>query len=180
MGYGESNDHMTDNIRRPENVKIVSQIYLDANILKRQEIQDQFQCTTIRNWFMSNRFVTQSRTSHDLVKRASRRLYQKRDGIGQIPCSYERYLVILISAVSLQLTETWRKVAGCEFTMFSRDLDYAHLWSKPAWLFITCKVTWCYRLRSHSIRHRPISLGRFWDIWTSPGILESKLAHKVF
>jgi len=40
MGYGESNDHMTDNIRRPENVKIVSQIYLDANILKRQEIED--------------------------------------------------------------------------------------------------------------------------------------------
>jgi len=32
-------------------------------------------------------------TSHDLVKRASRRLYRKRDGIGQTPCSYERYLV---------------------------------------------------------------------------------------
>ena len=43
---------------------------------------------------MSNRLVTQSMTSHDLVKRAPRRLYRKRDGIGQIPCSYERYLVL--------------------------------------------------------------------------------------
>jgi len=95
MGYGESNDHMTNNIRRPENVKIVSQIYLDAHILKRQEIEDQFQWTTIRKWPMSNRLVTQSMTSHDLVKRASRRLYRKRDGIGQTPCSYERYLVYI-------------------------------------------------------------------------------------
>jgi len=79
MGYGVSNDHMTDKIRRPENVKIVSQIYLDANILKRQEIEDQFRWTTIRNWPMSNRLVTQSMTSH---------------GIGQTPCSYERYLVM--------------------------------------------------------------------------------------
>jgi len=84
---------MTDNIRRPENVKIVSQIYLDANILKRQEIEDQFQWTTIKNWPMSNRLVTQSMTSHDLVERALRGLYRKRDGIGQTPCSYERYLV---------------------------------------------------------------------------------------
>ena len=95
MWYGVSNDHMTDNIRRPEIVKIVSQIYLDANILKRQEIEDQFQLTTIRNWPMSNRLVTQSMTSHDLVKRASHGLYRKRDGIGQTPCSYERYLVYL-------------------------------------------------------------------------------------
>jgi len=42
---------------------------------------------------MANRLVTQSMTSHDLVKR---RLYRKRDGIGQTPCSYERYLVIII------------------------------------------------------------------------------------
>jgi len=46
---------------------------------------------------MSNRLVTQSMTSHDLVKRASRRLYRKRDGIGQTPCSYERYLVLICS-----------------------------------------------------------------------------------
>ena len=32
---------MTDDIRQPQNVKIGSQIYLDANILKRQEIEDQ-------------------------------------------------------------------------------------------------------------------------------------------
>ena len=32
-------------------------------------------------------------TSHDLVKRAPRRLYRKRDGIEQTPCLYERYLV---------------------------------------------------------------------------------------
>jgi len=35
-------------------------------------------------------------TSHDFVKRALRRLYRKRDGIGQTPCSYGRYLVIII------------------------------------------------------------------------------------
>jgi len=40
-------------------------------------------------------------TSHDLVKRAPRRLYRKRDGIGQTPCSYERYLVCSALAVSL-------------------------------------------------------------------------------
>jgi len=85
---------MTDNIRRPQNVKIVRQIYLDANILKRQEIEDQLQWTTSRNWPMANRLVTQSMTSHDLVKRAPRRLYRKRDGIGQTPFSYERYLVL--------------------------------------------------------------------------------------
>jgi len=86
--------HMTHNIWRPENVKIVNQIYLDANILKRQEIEDQFQWTTSRNWPMANRMVTQSMTSHDFVKRAPRRLYRKRDGIGQTPCSYEHYLVL--------------------------------------------------------------------------------------
>jgi len=85
---------MTDNIRRPKNVKILSQIYLDANILKRQEIEDQLQWTTSRNWPMANRLVTQSMMSHDLVKRAQRRQYRKRDGIGQTPCSYERYLVV--------------------------------------------------------------------------------------
>jgi len=71
----------------------VSQIYLYAHILKRQEIEDQFQWTSSRNWPMANRLVTQSMTSHDLVKRSPRRLYRKRDGIGQTPCSYERYLV---------------------------------------------------------------------------------------
>jgi len=86
--------HMSDNIGWPQNVKIVSQIYLSANILKRQEIKDQFQWTSSRNWLMANRLVTQSMTSHDLVKRAPRRLYQKRDGIGQTSCSYERYLVV--------------------------------------------------------------------------------------
>jgi len=35
-------------------------------------------------------------TSHNLVKRAPSRLYRKRDGIGQTPCSYERYLVSII------------------------------------------------------------------------------------
>ena len=35
-------------------------------------------------------------TSHDLVKWAPSRLYLKRDGIGQTPCSYERYLVVCI------------------------------------------------------------------------------------
>ena len=83
--------HMTDNIGWPQYVKIVSQIYLYANILKRQEIEDQFQWTSSSNWPMTNRLVTKSMTSHDLVKRA---LYRKRDGIGQTPCSYERYLVI--------------------------------------------------------------------------------------
>ena len=66
MAYGESNDHMTDNIRRPENVKIVSQIYLYANILKRQEIQDQFQWTTSRNSeVLSSLFLT-SKTRVDI------------------------------------------------------------------------------------------------------------------
>jgi len=46
---------MTDNIRWPQNVKIVTQIYLDANILKRQEKEDRFQWTTSRNWPMANR-----------------------------------------------------------------------------------------------------------------------------
>ena len=32
-------------------------------------------------------------TLHDLVKWWPSRLYRKRDGIGQTPCSYERYLV---------------------------------------------------------------------------------------
>jgi len=68
-------------------------VVLGASILKRQEIEDQLQWTTSRNWPMSNRLVTQSMTSHDLVKRAPRRLYRTRDGIGQTPCSYERYLV---------------------------------------------------------------------------------------
>jgi len=86
---------MTDNIRRPKNVKIVSQIYLDANILKRQEIEDQLQWTTSKNWSMANRLVTQSMTSHDLVKRAPRKQYGQRNGIGQTPCSYERYLVVI-------------------------------------------------------------------------------------
>ena len=74
-------------------MKILSQVYLYANILKRQEIEDQFQWTSSRNWPMANRLVTKSMSSHDLVKRASRRLYRKRDGIGQTPCSSERYLV---------------------------------------------------------------------------------------
>ena len=60
---------MTDIIRQPQNVKIVSQIYLDANILKRQEIEDQLQWTTSRNWPMVNRLVTQSMSSSDLIKR---------------------------------------------------------------------------------------------------------------
>jgi len=60
---------MTDNIRQPQNVKIVSQIYLDASILKRQEIEDQLQWTTIRNWPMANRLVTQSMSSRDFIKR---------------------------------------------------------------------------------------------------------------
>jgi len=60
---------MTDNIRQPQNVKIVCQIYLDANILKRQEIEDQLQWTTSRNWPMANRLVTQSMSSRDLIKR---------------------------------------------------------------------------------------------------------------
>ena len=60
---------MTDNIRQPQNVKIVSQIYLYANILKRQEIEDQLQWTTSMNWPMANRLVTQSMTSRDLIKR---------------------------------------------------------------------------------------------------------------
>ena len=34
-------------------------------------------------------------TSYDLIKRAPCRLYRKRDGIGQTPCSYERYFVFL-------------------------------------------------------------------------------------
>jgi len=38
-------------------------------------------------------------TSHDLVKRAPRSLYRKRDGIGQTPCSYERYFVIIIMII---------------------------------------------------------------------------------
>ena len=83
--------HMTDYIRPPQNVKIVSQIYLDANILKRQEIEYQFQWITSRNWPMASRLVKQSMTSHDLVKQAPRRLYRKRVGIGQTPCEYECY-----------------------------------------------------------------------------------------
>jgi len=34
------------------------QIYLDANILKRQEIEDRFQWNTSRNWPMAIRSVT--------------------------------------------------------------------------------------------------------------------------
>ena len=44
---------------------------------------------------MANRLVTQSMTSHDLVKRAPRKQYGQRNGIGQTPCSYERYLVVI-------------------------------------------------------------------------------------
>ena len=36
-------------------------------------------------------------TSHDLVMWATSRLYRKRDGIGQTPFSYERYLVFVYS-----------------------------------------------------------------------------------
>jgi len=32
MGYGESNDHVTDIVTLPRKVKIVTQLYLDANI----------------------------------------------------------------------------------------------------------------------------------------------------
>jgi len=35
-------------------------------------------------------------TSHDLVKWAPSRLYGKRDGIGQTPCSNEHYLIITV------------------------------------------------------------------------------------
>jgi len=42
-------------------------------------------------------------TSHDrdLVKWAPSRLYRKRDGIGQTPCSYERYLVYFTITLAL-------------------------------------------------------------------------------
>ena len=42
-------------------------------------------------------------TSHDLVKRA---LYRKRDGIGQTPCSYERYLVHYICVKKYRFKHT--------------------------------------------------------------------------
>ena len=78
---------MTNIIRWPQNVKIVIQMYLDANILKRQQINDRFKWTTTRNWPMANRLVTESMTSHDLVKWAPSELYRKHNGIGQTPCS---------------------------------------------------------------------------------------------
>jgi len=51
-------------------------------------------------------------TSYDLVKWAPSRLYRKRDGIGQTPCSYERYLVgvkieISTSSVLAELAELY-------------------------------------------------------------------------
>ena len=50
MGYGESNGYVTDILTWPRKAKIVTQLYLDANILKRQETKDRFQWTTTRNW----------------------------------------------------------------------------------------------------------------------------------
>jgi len=56
-------------------------------------------------------------TSHDLVKWAPSRLYRKRDGIGQTPCSYERYLVTNTSA-SCVTVAAFYGVTYCTFVVY--------------------------------------------------------------
>ena len=50
---------------------------------------------------------------HDLVKWAPSRLYRKHDGIGQIPCSYECYLVIIIIIVIIHPTILYTSSTAC-------------------------------------------------------------------
>ena len=37
MAYGEANGHVTDDVTWPRKVNVVTQVYLDANILKTVE-----------------------------------------------------------------------------------------------------------------------------------------------
>ena len=58
-------------------------------------------------------------TSHDLVKWAPSRLYRKRDGIGQTPCSYERYLVLCAVIVNCLLPRNLRFMTISSAAYFS-------------------------------------------------------------
>ena len=78
-------------------------------------------------------------TSHDLVKLAPSWLYRKRDGIGQTPCSYERYLVVLMLNVyaSLFSTINFRYYYVIEiycFTVAILSLKILWSWHWPLWV----------------------------------------------
>jgi len=89
---------------------------------------------------MKNRLVTwSSMTSHDLIKwrswsqyvRAQNRLSRKSDGIGQTPCSYKHYLVIIIIIIC-EAFEVW-----CDLSKFIAELTSEKF--KNSWTF--CRNT---------------------------------------
>ena len=94
MAYGESIGHVIDDVTCPRKVKVVTPKCLGAIISKRLEIQPRLQQSTYRKWHMGIKW------SHDrwCPWSVNRELgmfqlkLKKGHGIGQTPCSYERYL----------------------------------------------------------------------------------------
>jgi len=58
MAFGVSNGHVTGNVTWPWKIKVVSQIYLDANISKTVKIETRFQWHINRKKHMADRLVT--------------------------------------------------------------------------------------------------------------------------
>ena len=60
-----SNDHVTDDVRWPWKVKIVTPICLERNISKTADLETPFQRTTNRKWHMLYQMIMWPMTSRD-------------------------------------------------------------------------------------------------------------------